>query len=422
MSNRKPSENRRQFLKAGAAAAVALTARAHGEDPAPKAAAEAPVMELPRRKLGKTGEMIPVLSLGTGAGPSTRLYEYAYKKGVKYFDVADCYGRGKSEENAAKWFETSGKRKEIFLVTKDHPREPEHFVKMADNRLKTLKTDIIDLFFIHGIGDDEYPEACVDWPTDKAWSEVADKLKKTRKIKYFGFSTHCQPIEKRIALLNNAAKGGFVDAIMVATDPQLMHTNKDFNKALDACHKAGIGLIAMKTTRGVAARRRRGGGEGEGQGGFPETIPGFEKTGWDKFGTVINAILTDERFSAICSAMDNIKLIDANSASARAHKPLTPDQHKSLMLAYEKYAMGYCNGCNGNCQMAAGGGVEFGTIARYLAYAEQDGRIGEARRLYQALPAAARDFSKVDLHAASKACVSRLDLAAICERADALLA
>jgi len=415
MSNRKPNENRRQFLKVGAAAAVALTARARAEDPAPKPAAEAPAMELPRRKLGKTGEMIPVLSLGTGGGPGTRLFEYAFKKGVKYFDVADCYGKGKSEENAAKWFETSGKRKEVFLVTKDHPREPEQFVKMAANRLKALKTDIIDLFFIHGLGDDEYPDTCVDWPADKAWGAVADKLKKDKKIKFFGFSTHCQPIEKRISLLNNAAKGGFVDAIMVATDPHLMHTNKDFNKAIDACHKAGIGLIAMKTTRGVAPSRR-------GTGGFPETVPGFEKTGWDRFGTIINAILSDERYSAICSAMDNIKIIDANSTSARNHKVFTPDQHKSLMMAYEKYAMSYCNGCNGDCQMAAGGQVEFGTIARYLAYAEQDGRIGEARRLFRELPAAARDFSKVDLEAAGKACVGRLDLAAICARADELLA
>lgn len=422
MSNRKPNEHRRQFLKVGAAAAVALTTRAKGEDPDPQEKVTPKAEELPRRKLGKTGEMIPVLSLGTGGGPSTRLYEYAFNKGVKYFDVADCYGRpkGLSEENAAKWFQTSGKRKEVFLVTKDHPRKPDDFLGMADNRLKALKTDIIDLFFIHGIGDDEYPDTCVDWPTDKAWRGVAEKLKKDKKIKYFGFSTHCQPIEKRIALLNNAAKGGFVDAIMVATDPHLMHTNKDFNKALDACHKAGVGLIAMKTTRGVAGRRRRGGGDGE--GGFPETIPGFEKTGWDRFGTVINAILTDERFSAICSNMENLRIIDANTNSARNHKPLTADQQESLMLAYEQYAMGYCNGCNGSCQVAAGGGVEFGTIARYLAYAEQDGRITEARRLYRELPQAARDFSNVDLNAAGKACVSRLDLASICKRADELLA
>lgn len=414
MSNRSPNENRRQFLKVGAAAAVALTAKARGEDPPAKE--EAPkAQELPRRKLGKTGEMVPVLSLGTGGGPQPRLYEYAFNKGVKYFDVADCYGNGKSEENAAKWFKSSGKRKEVFLVTKDHPRKPEDFVGMADKRLKALETDIIDLFFIHGLGDDEYPPECVNWPQEKEWGKVAEKLKKDKKIKFFGFSTHCQPLENRIALLNNAAKGGFVDAIMVATDPHLMHTNKEFNKALDACHKAGVGLIAMKTTRGVAPGRR-------GKGGFPEKVPGFENTGWDRFGTVINAILTDERFSAICSNMENFKVIDANTDSARKHKPLTADQQKSLMAAYDQFAMNYCNGCNGSCQVAAGGGVEFGTIARYLAYAEQDGRITEARKLYRELPQAARDFSKVDLHAAGKACVSRLDLAAICERADKLLA
>ena len=416
MSQARPS--RRAFIKAGAAAsAVALTSSVHGEEPAAKAPAK--VEPLPKRKLGKTDEMVTVLSLGTGAGPSQRLYEYAYQKGVHYFDVADCYGKGKSEENLSGWFEKSGKRKEIFLVTKDHPRKADDMLGMADARLKKIKTDIIDLFFVHGIGDDEYPADCVDWPSSKEWAAVADKLKKSGKIKHFGFSTHCQPIEKRIVLLNNAAKGGFVDAIMVATDPHLMHTNKEFNKALDACHKAGVGLIAMKTTRGVAGRRGHADG---GQGGMPDKIPGFEDTGWDRFGTVINAILSDERFSAICSNMENFKTIDANTASARAHKKLTADQHKALMAAYDKFAINYCNGCDGSCKLASGGSVEFGTIARYLAYAEQDGRIHEARELYRALPPEARDFSNVDLHAASHACVSRLDMADLCRRAESRLA
>jgi hypothetical protein len=38
---------------------------------------------------------------------------------------------------------------------------------------------------------------------------------------------------------------------MVATDPILIRQNEEFNKALDACHKAGIGLISMKQGRGT---------------------------------------------------------------------------------------------------------------------------------------------------------------------------
>ncbi len=55
----------------------------------------------------------------------------------------------------------------------------------------------------------------------------------------------------RAAYLMAAAQGGFLDAIMVKYTP--FFTKGDpFDKALDACHQAGIGLIAMKTMRNTA--------------------------------------------------------------------------------------------------------------------------------------------------------------------------
>ena len=65
---------------------------------------------------------------------------------------------------------------------------------------------------------------------------------------------------------------------------------------------------------------------------------------------------------------------------------------------------------------------DLNTIARYVCYAEQDGRVYEARELLAALPPEARNWSGADLEAASRACKSNLDFAQIIKRAEELMA
>ena len=67
-------------------------------------AAAAPAVEvLPQRRLGKSGERVPVLGMGTGPGgsgledaDSIRLYETAIDRGVTYVDTAPGYGRARA--------------------------------------------------------------------------------------------------------------------------------------------------------------------------------------------------------------------------------------------------------------------------------------------------------------------------------------
>ena len=73
----------------------------------------------------------------------------------------------------------------------------------------------------------------------KKWAENA---KKQGVIKHFGFTTH----ENMPQCLMAASKLDWIDAIMMKYDFRLMQ-DKQMQDAIDACHKAGIGLIAMKT-------------------------------------------------------------------------------------------------------------------------------------------------------------------------------
>ena len=82
----------------------------------------------------------------------------------------------------------------------------------------------------------------------------------------------------------------------------------------------------------------------------------------------------------------------------------------------------FCLACDGSCREAAGTTADLNTIARYVAYAEQDGRVYEARELLRSLPTPLCECSGADLAAASRACKSNLDFARIIRRAEELLA
>ena len=180
--------DRRAFLQAGAiatASALSVTPGYGAQDAPAKAAT------LPKRKLGKTGLEITMLEMGTGAlreqGVLERLIRLSYAAGVRTFDTAKLYG---TEPGFKKWFErTPEVRKEIVLVTKDNP-QPQEMLGMLDKRLAALSTDYVDLFFIHGLGDEHSLDDAINFVKSQEFKETADAIRKSGKAKFLGFSTH----------------------------------------------------------------------------------------------------------------------------------------------------------------------------------------------------------------------------------------
>ena len=141
---KKPALSRRNFLRnamiapAGLALASSLSAKAADE-----AKPAAPVAALvPTRKLGKNGPEVSMLSLG-GDLPaySVEHLDVGWSLGIRYFDTASMYGGGNDETKVQEWLtKYPERRKDLFLVTKDHPRTPEQMIEMVDRRLEKLKT------------------------------------------------------------------------------------------------------------------------------------------------------------------------------------------------------------------------------------------------------------------------------------------
>jgi predicted aldo/keto reductase-like oxidoreductase len=415
--DRNPAVSRRDLLKAGTAAA-ALAASASVSRAAEQAAASEPAAAsapasqsagpLPTRVLGKTGEKVTVINQGCGGEISQRLLDHAYAMGVRYFDTAGGYANGRSEQEIAKWFDRTGKRKDIFLVTKTHPQKDNVgdlnlMLKNVDIRLRALKTDYIDLFFVHGMGNKEYGEEGLGWPKSEQFKEVAQKLKDSGKVRFVGFSCHDT---KAPELLTAAAEGGFLDAIMMSYNLVLGRAENKLNKALDACHNAGIGLIAMKSMRGIGDQLKRK---------VPE--------GGSLARAVIHAVLSDERISTICSAMSSLAQIDENTAAARSFtQPLAEADRERLHGALLAAGRDFCPGCDACRSGIAATHPHVHDITRYLSYFEQDGRRAQARQLFRALPTEAMDAPADALAAAREACTFHVDYPALLKRAAQKLA
>ncbi len=395
--------DRRTFLQAGAlatATGISLAPGVEAQEAAAKSQASAPV--LPKRKLGKTGVEVTLLEQGATRGPSAeRTLRFAFARGVRLFDTAKVY---QTEINFKRWFEQDPAiRKQIVLVTKDMPREPSDFLKMVDQRLKALGTDYIDFFFLHGLGDSGI-EKSLKFIKSREFHEVADKIRTSGKARFIGFSAH-HP--QRAQLIQAAAEGGAIDAIMLQYRPWL-DKDSPLNRAIDAAWKKGIGLITMKQ---IASQTFGDKPKGDILKEVAERVPVLAERKLTPFQGLLHAIWTDERISASCVSMRNTEQIRENSEAAARFEPLKTADILQLRDAVHAQGLTLCADCDGRCSIAAGTTAELGNLTRFLTYYKQYGDRAVARREYAKLAAEARDWSGADLEAARAACPDRLDFA-----------
>ena len=148
--------SRRDFLKSTATLmALGAADGALGASPSQPA--------LPKRRLGKTGEMISCIGFGSGTrfcsiqdeDAAQALLERAFDLGITYFDTAGSYTRRPLERLSEKRLGEFSKkrRKDIFLATKIDPRDHDGALRSVETSLKFLQTDYIDLIQVHSLSD-----------------------------------------------------------------------------------------------------------------------------------------------------------------------------------------------------------------------------------------------------------------------------
>ena len=259
--------------------------------------------------------------------------------------------------------------------------------------LERMKTDHVDLLFMHGISKID-----VLTPEVKAWAE---KMKAAKKIRFFGFSTHSNMAE----LLNEAPKLGWIDGIMMTYNYRLMHTDA-MKSAVDACAKAGIGLTAMKT---------QGGGPVSTDSEEELRLAGrFLQKGMTQFQAKLKAVWENEQIAAICSQMPNLTLLTANTQAALDGRMLTAGDWSALRNHADATSSAYCAGCAMNCESAAGCGMGIADAMRVMMYHTSYGDTHQARVAFMELPEPVRaSLATMNLAEASRACPRGIDVAGV---------
>lgn len=148
------------------------------------------------------------------------LIKTALDEGINFFDHADIYGRGKSEEVFGKVLEKNPElREKMIIQTKcaiipgqRYDFSKEHIISSVNASLERLKTDYVDILLLHR------PDALCD---PKEVAEAFDELYESKKVKYFGVSNHTpyqiQLLQKysKYPLIINQLQLSIVHSVMI---------------------------------------------------------------------------------------------------------------------------------------------------------------------------------------------------------------
>jgi NDP-hexose 2,3-enoyl reductase len=148
-------------------------------------------------QLGRSGLAVSRLVLGTmnlgtetSEADSHTIMDRAHEHGINFFDTANVYGDGRTEQIIGRWFATgSGRRDRTVLATKLYlptggwPNESRlsalNIRRAADASLRRLGTDHIDVYQMHHIDRNA--------PWEEIW-EAFTVLRQQGKVLYFGSS------------------------------------------------------------------------------------------------------------------------------------------------------------------------------------------------------------------------------------------
>jgi len=204
--------------------------------------------DIPKRILGRTGEKLTIIGEG-GARfhlvpfeEAKAVVRRAYDLGINYFDMARSYFDGHAEEVYGAVVPAF--RKEIFLTTKSGQRTRKDAEAELETSLKTLRTDYVDLWQMHGVNKIEDVEKIF---APGGAIEAFEAAKKAGKCRYIGY-TNCRDPEVHVEMLRHAER--FDTALMPlhVADTSFSESPKmSFEKtALPAAKERGVGIFGIK--------------------------------------------------------------------------------------------------------------------------------------------------------------------------------
>jgi len=223
------------------------------------------------KNLGNSGLKVPVLSLGTATFGGTneffqrwgqtdvkeaaRLIDICVEHGVNFFDTADVYSLGTSEEILGKALK--GRRHEAIIATKgtfsmgdganDKGSSRFHLTNAVNDSLRRLETDYIDLYFMHAFDRTTPVEETL---------RTLDHLVASGKIRYIGCSNFAAwqlmkslAVSERANLEKYVVYQGYYSLIGRDYEQELMPLLQDQGMGLMVWSPLGWGRLTGKIKR-----------------------------------------------------------------------------------------------------------------------------------------------------------------------------
>jgi uncharacterized protein len=246
---------RRSFIQTSVAglAGIGATAAAGGRLPDfsdKKSKTSAASSGFITRKLGKTGYVLPVVSLGVMNSENPEIVRAALDGGMIHLDTANGYQRGTNESMIGAVLK--GRPRSSYVIATKVPGIPrdrttglfsaettgETWLKNFEISLKRLELDYVDIIYLHNV---MRREAVLFEPLMKA----LQKVKADGRAKFIGVSTHANEHEVIRAVL----EAKFHDVVLAAYNFRKANL-AELDAAIAEAAKAGIGIVAMKTLAG----------------------------------------------------------------------------------------------------------------------------------------------------------------------------
>ena len=192
------------------------------------------------RQLGKSELQVSSIGLGSvtfgreiDAQTAYSIIDYALEREINLIDTAEIYSAGGSETVLGEWLSRGSNRQKVILATKvAPPLGGERILQVAEDGLRRLQTDVIDLYQLHAFD--------ADTPVEETL-EALNRLVEQGKVRYIGCSNFaawqlCKALWK-------AEVNGW--APMVSVQPNYNLAIRDIEaEMLPFCADQNIGVIS----------------------------------------------------------------------------------------------------------------------------------------------------------------------------------
>jgi 1-deoxyxylulose-5-phosphate synthase len=218
-------------------------------------------------QLGRSGLVVSRIALGcmSYGSPQWRpwvldgdaampFFRRAIEAGINFFDTADMYSQGVSEEITGRALREYGRRDELVIASKVHfamgdgPNmaglSRKHIIQACEASLRRLGVDAIDLYQVHRFD----PQVALDETL-----AALEHLVRQGKVRYLGAcSTSAWRLMKALALADARGWSRFVS---MQNHYNLVYREEE-REMLPLCREEGIGVIPWSPlARGLLARR-----------------------------------------------------------------------------------------------------------------------------------------------------------------------